>query len=157
MCFWGLLRPPISRQPAKCAMTFPWIHSGARSAPLCTHAVFVAHFAGRREIGGKFPMRAASVDPKSTQLTPLTISPLSFLGVMCCLLDKSKTCFCSKVSQNGRPGRWETPESLPLPFLGAMCCLLDESKTCLVQKSVKTAVLDYGRPLRALVLTKLVE
>ena len=33
----------------------------------------MAHFAGRRELGVKFPMGAASVDPKSTQLTPLTI------------------------------------------------------------------------------------
>ena len=33
----------------------------------------MAHFAGWREIGVKFPMRAASVDPKNTQHTPLTI------------------------------------------------------------------------------------
>ena len=33
----------------------------------------MAHFAARREIGVKFPMRAASVHPKSTQHTPLTI------------------------------------------------------------------------------------
>ena len=33
----------------------------------------MAHFAARREIGVKVPVRAASVDPKSTQLTPLTI------------------------------------------------------------------------------------
>ena len=58
---------PISRQPAKYAMTSPWIHSGARSAPLCTQAVLMAHFAGRREIGVKFPIRAALVDPKSAQ------------------------------------------------------------------------------------------
>ena len=32
----------------------------------------MAHFAGRREIGKNFPMRAASVDPKNTQHTPLT-------------------------------------------------------------------------------------
>ena len=44
-----------------------------RSAPLCTQGDVMAHFSGRREIGVKFPMRAASVDPKSTQLTPLTI------------------------------------------------------------------------------------
>ena len=42
-----------------------------RNAPMCTQAVFMAHFAGRREIGMKFLMRAASVDPKSTQHTPL--------------------------------------------------------------------------------------
>ena len=64
---------PISRRPAKCAMTSPWIHSGARSAPLCTQAVLMAHFAGRREIGVKFPMTAASVDPKNAQHTALTI------------------------------------------------------------------------------------
>ena len=34
----------------------------------------MARFAGQREIDVKFPMRAASVDPKSTQLTPLTIA-----------------------------------------------------------------------------------
>ena len=34
----------------------------------------MAHFAGQREIGVKFPMRAASEDPKSTQFTPLTMS-----------------------------------------------------------------------------------
>ena len=49
---------------------------GAKSAPLCTQAVLMAHFAGRREIGVKFPMRAASVSPKSTQLTPLTIAQI---------------------------------------------------------------------------------
>ena len=48
-----------------------------RSAPLCTQAVLMADFAGRREIGVKFPMRAASVDPKSTQLTPLTIEKVT--------------------------------------------------------------------------------
>ena len=61
---------PISRRPAKCAMTFPWIHSGARSAPLCTQTVLMAHFTGRREIGVKFPMKAASVDPKSSRVCP---------------------------------------------------------------------------------------
>ena len=63
---------PISRRPAKCAMTSPWIHSGARSAPLCIQGAFMARFAGQREIGVTFPRRAASVDPKSTQHTPLT-------------------------------------------------------------------------------------
>ena len=52
--------------------------AGPRSAPLCTQAILMAHFAGRREIGVKFPMRAASVDPKSTQLTPLTILHFPF-------------------------------------------------------------------------------
>ena len=33
----------------------------------------MAHFAGRRETGVKFPMGAASVDPKNTQHIPLTI------------------------------------------------------------------------------------
>ena len=42
----------------------------------------MAHFAGRREIGVKFPMRAASVDPKSTQLTPLTIANYSHLRAL---------------------------------------------------------------------------
>ena len=37
------------------------------------HGDVMAHFAGRRQIGVKFPMRATSVDPKSTQHTPLTI------------------------------------------------------------------------------------
>ena len=72
--FWDLLRllswktnAPISRQPAKCAMTSPWEQSSARNAPLCTQAILMAHFAGQREIGVKSPMRAASVDPKNTQ------------------------------------------------------------------------------------------
>ena len=68
----------------------------------------MAHFAGRREIGVKFPMRAASVDPKSTQRTPLTIAypwgrrvySLVFWGV-----------FFQKIGQNGRPGRWEASQS----------------------------------------------
>ena len=41
----------ISRWPAKCAITFSWIHNGARSAPLCTQAILMAHFAGWRETG----------------------------------------------------------------------------------------------------------
>ena len=64
---------PISRRSAKCAMRAAWVHSGALRAPLCVQGGVMAHFAGRREIGVKFPMRAASVDPKSTQVTPLTI------------------------------------------------------------------------------------
>ena len=63
----------ISRQPAKCAMKTACVHSGALRAPLCIQGDVMAHFVGQREIGVKFPMRAASVDPKSTQLTPLTI------------------------------------------------------------------------------------
>ncbi len=64
---------PISHRPAKCAMRIAWVHSGALRAPLCIHGDVMAHFAGRREFGVKFPTRVASVDPKSTQLTPLTI------------------------------------------------------------------------------------
>ena len=60
---------PISRQPAKCAMRIAWVHSGALRAPLCSQGDVMAHFAGWREIGVTFPMRAASVDPKSTQHT----------------------------------------------------------------------------------------
>ena len=63
---------PILRRPAKCAIRTAWVHSGALRALLCIQEDAMAHFAGRREIGVKFPMRAASVDPKSTQLTPLT-------------------------------------------------------------------------------------
>ena len=36
----------------------------------------MAHCTGRREIGVQLTMRAASVDPKSTQLTPLTTTSL---------------------------------------------------------------------------------
>ena len=63
---------PISRRPAKCAMRTAWAHSGALRAQLHIQGNVMAHFASRREIGVKFPMRAASVDPKNTQLTPLT-------------------------------------------------------------------------------------
>ena len=65
---------PISRQSVKCAMSTVCVHSGALRAPLCIQGDVMAHFAGRREIGVKFPMRAASVDPKSTQHTPLPIT-----------------------------------------------------------------------------------
>ena len=67
---------PISRQPAKCAMRTAWVRSGTLRAPLCIQGDVMAHFAGRREIGVTFPMRAASVDPKSTQHAPLTIGRL---------------------------------------------------------------------------------
>ena len=61
----------ISRRPAKCAMNTAWVHSGAVRAPLCPQGDVMAHFAGRREIGVKFPMRAASVDPnKNTTHAP---------------------------------------------------------------------------------------
>ena len=56
----GKFTPP-SRPPAKCA------------ARHCIQGDVMTHFAGRREIGVKFPMRAASVDRNSTQLTPLII------------------------------------------------------------------------------------
>ena len=62
------------------------------TALLCTQAVLMAHFAGRREIGVKFPMRAASVDPKSTQLTALTISSADvvfIIGFFCCDFSKN--------------------------------------------------------------------
>ena len=65
---------PISRRPAKCAMKTACVHNGALRAPLCIQGNVIAHFAGRREIGVKFPMRAASVDSKSRQHTPLTIN-----------------------------------------------------------------------------------
>ena len=69
---------PISRRPAKFAMTPPWIHSGARSELLCMQAVLMAHFAGRREIDVKFPMRAASVEPeKQTTHAPDNIELLA--------------------------------------------------------------------------------
>ena len=67
---------PISRRPAKCAMRTAWVHSGQWRAKRATvyPGDVIALFAGRLEIGVKFLMRAASVDPKSTQLTPLTIT-----------------------------------------------------------------------------------
>ena len=68
---------PISRRPQKCAMITAWIHNGELRAPLCIQGDVMAHFAGRREIGMKFPMRAASVDPKRTQHTPLTLKSIS--------------------------------------------------------------------------------
>ena len=68
---------PISRRPAKRAMRAAWVHSGALRAPLCIQGNVMAHFAVQREIGVKFPMRAASQDPKSTQHTPLTIQKRS--------------------------------------------------------------------------------
>ena len=59
----------ISCRPTNCAMKF----GGARSAPICTQAVFMAHFAGWCDMGVQITMRATSADPKSTQHTPLTI------------------------------------------------------------------------------------
>ena len=44
---------PGSGWPAKCAVTSLWMHRGARSAPLCTQAVLMAHVADRRKIGVK--------------------------------------------------------------------------------------------------------
>ena len=65
---------PISRRPPKCAMTAPWIRSDAGSAPMCKQASNLhGTFAGQRKIGMQFPMRAASVDPKSTQHTTTKI------------------------------------------------------------------------------------
>ena len=63
---------PISRRPAKCAMTSPWIHSGTRSVPLCSHAILMAHFAGEREflVGVKSPVRVTSEDPKTHNTRP---------------------------------------------------------------------------------------
>ena len=43
----------------------------------------MAHFAGRREIGVNFRMRAASVDPKSTQHTPLTTKQKRQENIVC--------------------------------------------------------------------------
>ena len=79
---------PNSRQPAKCASKTAWVHSGALRAPLCIQGDVMAHFAGRREIGVKFPMRAASVDPKSQKHTthaPYYINPFT---------KESKLCVC---------------------------------------------------------------
>ena len=59
----------ISRWPAKCAMRTAWVHSGALRAPLCIQGDVMAHFAGRREIGVKSSMTAASLDPNNTQHT----------------------------------------------------------------------------------------
>ena len=68
----------ISRRFAKCAMTTAWLHSGVLRAPLCIQGDAMAHFAGQREIGVKFPMIAASVDHKSTQHASLTICASDF-------------------------------------------------------------------------------
>ena len=58
-------------------------------ARFCTQAVLMTHFAGWREIGVKFAMRAASVDPKSTQLTPRTILVGSNQWAACENLEKN--------------------------------------------------------------------
>ena len=41
-------------------MRTAWVGSGALRAPLCIQGDVMAHFAGRREISMKFPMRAAA-------------------------------------------------------------------------------------------------
>ena len=76
MCFWGLLRLlswEISDQfhvgPPKSAMRTACVHSGALRAPPCIQGNVIAHFAGRHEIGGKFPLEQPQVDPKSTHHT----------------------------------------------------------------------------------------
>ena len=48
-------------------MRTAWVHSGAFRAPLVLsiQGDVRAHFAGGRELGVTFPMRAASVDPKT--------------------------------------------------------------------------------------------
>ena len=94
---------PISRRPAKCAMRIAWVHSGALRAPLCIQGDVMAHFAGRREIGVKFPMRAASVDPKSTQLTPLTIAHKSVKAAL--LDDRRPTGTLLSKKRSKRPSR----------------------------------------------------
>ena len=70
VCFWGLLglrSLEILRQ----------FHAGLQSAPwellaytVCIQGDVMAHFAGRRENGVKFPMRAASADPKTLNTRP---------------------------------------------------------------------------------------
>ena len=55
-------------------MKSAWVRSGALRAPLCIQGHVMAHVSGRREIGVKFRMRAASVDPKNTQHTHLIIT-----------------------------------------------------------------------------------
>ena len=65
---------PISRRPAECARKIAWVHSGALRAPLCIQADVMVPFAGLCEIDVQFPMRAASVDPESTQHTPKKIT-----------------------------------------------------------------------------------
>ena len=67
---------PISRRPAKCALKTARVQSGALRAPLCIQGDVMATFVAQREIGVKFPMRAASEEPQNTQHTPLTISHL---------------------------------------------------------------------------------
>ena len=60
------------------AMRTPCIHRRALRAPLCIQGDVMAQFAGRRETGVEYPMGAASVDPKNTQHTPLTILSSTF-------------------------------------------------------------------------------
>ena len=69
---------PISRWPATCAMRTAWVHNGALRASLCIQGDVMAHVAGRREIGVKFPMRAASADPKTTQRTTKKNAKMTF-------------------------------------------------------------------------------
>ena len=62
------------------------------------YAVLMAHVAGRREIGVKVSMRAASVDPKNTQHAPLTI-------LWCSLLE------ATRVYPGGRHGNKSCPHA----------------------------------------------
>ena len=98
-------------------MRIAWVHRGELRAPLCIQGDVMAHFAGRREIGVKFPVRAALVDPKSTQLTPLTITHSArYLRKSPHLQQNIAT-----IDQNGRPGRWEAPGALVRTKLIELC------------------------------------
>ena len=74
----------------------------------------MAHFAGWREIGVKFPMRAASVDPKSTQLTPLT---LAWSNTVCGVFGFVFTSLCLTVFDSEIPAAKTTNLAPTLWFL----------------------------------------
>ena len=74
MCFFGSPEVALMGNFTPIFRT-AWVHSGALRTPLRFQGDVMAHFAGRHEVGVKFPMRAASVDPNSSTPPKLAKRP----------------------------------------------------------------------------------
>ena len=103
----------------------------AREARRCVRRQLSWHIL---RAGVKFPMRAASVDPKSTQLTPLTIGLDEVWFAYISLKER-----CSRSDGVEASGRVEAPQST-IFFVRERCvnCLFFDG--LVTRKKIKTAV-----------------
>ena len=93
---------PVSCRLTKCAMRIACVHSGALRALLCIQGDVRAHFAGRREVGIKFPAALAAWRP--ARRARASLETLDRLPKHSRQAEKQKTATEKKKTDNWAPG-----------------------------------------------------